>query len=44
MDIKNIFLECTLEEEVYMSLPLDYTQESNSNLVCRFNKSIYELK
>jgi Reverse transcriptase (RNA-dependent DNA polymerase) len=41
---KNIFFQGTLEEEVYMSLPSNYTQENNSNLVCRLNKSIYGLK
>jgi Reverse transcriptase (RNA-dependent DNA polymerase) len=44
MDVKNTFLQSTFEEEVYMSLPPDYTQESTSNLVCTLNKSIYGLK
>jgi Reverse transcriptase (RNA-dependent DNA polymerase) len=44
MNVKNTFLQGTLEEEVYMSLPSDYTQEDNSNLVCRLNKLIYGLK
>jgi Reverse transcriptase (RNA-dependent DNA polymerase) len=44
MDVKNAFLQDTLEEEVYISLSPGYTQENNSNLVCRLNKSIYGLK
>jgi Reverse transcriptase (RNA-dependent DNA polymerase) len=44
MDIKNVFLQGTLEEEVYMDLPSDHEQEKNSNLVCRLKKVIYELK
>jgi Reverse transcriptase (RNA-dependent DNA polymerase) len=44
MNIKNTFFQGTLEEEVYMSLSPGYTQKNNSNLVYRFNKSIYGLK
>jgi Reverse transcriptase (RNA-dependent DNA polymerase) len=44
MNVKNTFLQGTLEEEIYMSLPPGYTQENNSNLVCKLNKSIYGLK
>jgi Reverse transcriptase (RNA-dependent DNA polymerase) len=42
MNVKNIFLQGTLEEEVYISLPPDYTQE-NPNIVRKLNKSIYGL-
>jgi Reverse transcriptase (RNA-dependent DNA polymerase) len=44
MDVKNIFLQGTLEEEVYMTLPSGHKKESMSNLICRLKKLIYGLK
>jgi Reverse transcriptase (RNA-dependent DNA polymerase) len=44
MDIKNTFFQGTLEEEIYISPPLGYMQENNSNLICKLEKLIYELK
>jgi Reverse transcriptase (RNA-dependent DNA polymerase) len=44
MDIKNIFLQGTLEEEVYMTLSPGHKKENMFNLVCRLQNSIYGLK
>jgi Reverse transcriptase (RNA-dependent DNA polymerase) len=44
MDVKNVFLQGTLEEEeVYMNLPPGHKKENVHNLVCMLKKSIYEL-
>ena len=43
MDVENIFLQGTLEEKMYMTLPPGHKMKNNSNIVCRLNKSIYEL-
>jgi Reverse transcriptase (RNA-dependent DNA polymerase) len=47
MDVKNVFLQVTLEEEVYMKLcpaSPERKTSTNPNLVCRLNKLIYGLK
>jgi Reverse transcriptase (RNA-dependent DNA polymerase) len=44
MDVKNIFLQGTLEEEMYMNLPPGHREENIPNLVCRLKKLIYGLK
>jgi Reverse transcriptase (RNA-dependent DNA polymerase) len=44
MDVKNIFLQGILDEEVYMACPLGYKKVEDSNIMCKLNKSIYGLK
>jgi Reverse transcriptase (RNA-dependent DNA polymerase) len=44
MDVKNVFLQGTLEEKVYMNLPPGHEREKDSNLACRLKKPIYGLK
>jgi Reverse transcriptase (RNA-dependent DNA polymerase) len=44
MDVKNAFLQGTLEEEVYMNVPPGHKLENIPNLACRLKKSIYGLK
>eukprot|EP00253_Pinus_taeda_P018946 PITA_18946 len=43
MDVKSTFLHGDLHEEIYMEQPPGFIQ-TNSNLVCRLNKSLYGLK
>jgi Reverse transcriptase (RNA-dependent DNA polymerase) len=44
MDVKNIFLQGTLDKEVYMTLLSGHKRKDISNLICRLKKSIYRLK
>ena len=44
MDVKNAFLNETLEEKVYMDLPPGFKGELGSNKVCRLLMPLYELK
>ena len=44
MDVKTAFLNGDLEEEIYMTQPEGFIQESEKNLVCKLSKSIYGLK
>jgi Reverse transcriptase (RNA-dependent DNA polymerase) len=44
IDIKNMFLQGTLEEEMYMTLLPGHKRENISNHVCRLKNLIYGLK
>jgi hypothetical protein len=42
MDVKNAFLHGDLSEEIFMEQPPSFV--TNSNIVCRLQKSLYSLK
>jgi Reverse transcriptase (RNA-dependent DNA polymerase) len=44
MDVKNTFLQRTLDEEVYMTLPPGHKNVPNLSLACKLKKVIYGLK
>ena len=44
MDIKIVFLNGDLDEDVYMEQPTGFTKVGKEDLVCKFNKSIYGIK
>jgi len=44
MNVKTIFLNGDLEEEVYMRQPEDFSSSSGEHLICKLKKSIYGLK
>jgi Reverse transcriptase (RNA-dependent DNA polymerase) len=44
MNVRNAFLQGTLEEKVYMDLPPGHEREQDSNLACKLIKLIYGLK
>jgi hypothetical protein len=43
MDVKTVFFNGDLEEEIYMEQPQGFTQEGE-HLVCKLHKSLYGLK
>ena len=44
MDVKTVFLNRDLEENVYMAQPKGFTVEGKERMGCRLKKSIYGLK
>ena len=44
MDVKTIFLNGKLDEEIYMDQPLCFKLEGQEHKVCKLKRSIYGLK
>ena len=44
MDVVTAFLNCKLDEEIYMHQPDGYAVQGKEHLVCRLKKSLYGLK
>ena len=44
MDVKTVFLNGVVEEEVYVEQPLDFETHDRETHVCRLKKSLYSLK
>lgn len=44
LDVNNAFLQCNLEEEVYMAQPSGFTNDDKPTHICRLRKAIYGLK
>ena len=44
MDVKSVFLNGDLEEEVYMQQPEGFEVKGKEKLVCRLDKALYGLK
>lgn len=44
MDVKTIFLDGDLEEDIYMKQPPGFVEMGKDDMICKLNKSIYELK
>lgn len=44
MDVKNAFIHGELKEDVYMAQPLDFSDTTFPNHVCKLNEALYELK
>ena len=44
MDVKTAFLNGNLTEDVYMMQPEGFVDPTNAGMICKLQKSIYELK
>ena len=44
MDVKTVYLNGGLEEEVYMKQPEGFSSSAGEHLVCKLKKFIYSLK
>jgi hypothetical protein len=44
MDIKSVFLNRPIKEEIYVEQPSDFEEEEYSNHVFKLHKTLYELK
>ena len=44
MDVKTVFFNGDLEEEVYIKQPEGFPSSDGEQLVCKLKKSIYSLK
>jgi Reverse transcriptase (RNA-dependent DNA polymerase) len=44
MDIKTVFLNGDLEEDVYITQPMSFEDPNNASKICKLKRSIYELK
>ena len=44
MDVRTIFLNGDLVEDVYMSQPIGFEEVGKEHMVCKLQKSIYSLK
>ena len=44
MDVKTVFLNVNLTEDVYMTQPEGFVSPKNSGKVCKLQRSIYGLK
>ena len=44
LDVKNVFLNGDLKEEVYIEQPLGFVAQGGFGKMCRLNKAIYGLK